>query len=195
MKEYVYPVRAVFASGDGTGKELVECGSCVAVTHRGGVVFITAAHVVEPRGRLKELSVLLDGNERGATVEKVESGLDAAVLRVPAYAGPGMRLAEHEARVHDRVFIFGYPLKYAGTALPRLIATGGRVVRNHHRHEGIRQAVLQVAGGSHFGGSGGAVVDADGGLLGMVFAGQFVAGEATHVSAIPSAALKQLLDR
>jgi hypothetical protein len=194
MSSYVYPVRTTFAIQGDKDHERVERGTAVAVATEGGVLFLTAAHVVSPQRDRKGVVVLLGGNEREARVLRSDNGLDAAVLQVPAYDGKGIPLAERPPAQGRPVFIFGFPVKYAGAAVPKLIATAGEVVRTDYSYEEIKKPVLQVKGSSHLGGSGGALVE-DGKLSGLVFACRFVGDSATHVYAIPVSELTELLKK
>src|SRR5262249_32981578 len=155
-------VRAVFRSAGDKDEDTIQHGSCVAVKHGRGVVFLTAAHVVSPEEGRKKVSVLLDGNERGARIERIEKDLDAAVLTVPGYTDGGLDLADAQPEKGQAVFIFGFPVKYSGTAFPRMLTTGGHILELGHPYQGIGVPVLKVRGGTHSGGSGGAITDADG---------------------------------
>jgi hypothetical protein len=193
VEALILPVRGVVRTDE--GKDVVRHGSCVAVNHKGGVVFLTAAHVISPEEGRKAVTVLVNGNERDARVEQSDSALDVAVLTVGGYEGKGIDLTDREPTTHAEAFIFGYPVKYAGTAFPRLIGSGGRLLEHDFAYEGRKDPVLRLGGGSHPGGSGGAVVDGEARLIGLVFAAQFVKGETTHVYAVPARRLTELLPR
>lgn len=191
----VHPVRSSEPRDDDARRVRVEFGSCVAVARPG--TFLTAAHVARPGGQPARVVVLVNGRELAATVARAVAGLDAVVLSVPDYDGPVLPRAANPPKPGDAVFVAGFPVKYAGTAVPRLLTTRGRVEDPRHPSplpELQKDDVIRVRGATDLGGSGGAVVNPAGELLGVVVASRFVRNEATDVYAVPVTDLTHVLD-
>ena len=149
------------------------------------------------------MTVLIDGRDRPATVLDVNLALDAALLRVEDVEVQAFDLRKRPAEPKEPAFPFGYPASAAGTVIPKLIGTRGEVdlVEDSFRspaNPGVSIPVIRVRGASDFGGSGGALVDTEGRLLGLTIAVRFVRPDSravSHVFAVPADALSEMVDR
>src|SRR5205085_659249 len=103
----------------------VEYGSGVAVGRKG--VVLTAAHVARPDGKDARVVVLVGDRELPVTVAPLKPGFDVAVLMVPDHDGSFLVLAGAAPKADAAVFVAGFPVKYAGVALPKLVVTNGRI--------------------------------------------------------------------
>ncbi|MFO0825294.1 MAG: serine protease [Gemmataceae bacterium] len=194
LKACVFPVHARNPDENDLKRVRVELGSCIAVGEKG--TFLTAAHVVRGDPKTTRVVVLVGEKELPATVIRSEGGCDAAVLSVPDYDGAVLDLADAPPKRETPVFVAGFPVKFSGAAIPRLIITSGRIdelavpspLKELHKGD-----VIRIVGVSDVGGSGGAVVDPSGSLLGVVYTVRFVGNEVTHIHAIAASDLKPLV--
>jgi hypothetical protein len=197
MKGCIFPVRVVSPIAADPGRESVEYGSCVAVPGQG--LLLTAAHLFRDADPAMRTTILVDGHELAATIMAVDPSIDAALLHVADFEGDAISLADRSPQPGIPAFIFGYPVEYSGATLPMLIGTRGRIVDPRHSlatPDGAAIPVIRLRGSTHFGGSGGAVVDREGALIGLTHAAQFASSarrQSTDVFAIPADRLRAFL--
>ena len=190
-----FPIVAQFEGQD--GQRISEYGSCFSVAPTG--VFITCAHVVTPPiegATLVRLNLLMDGAEKPAKAVFTDEKTDTAVLHVDGYTGAGLSLAEQQPVKETTGFVFGYPTRFSGMAMPQLLGSGAIIEDIDHQHPvgGETSSVIKVRGTSNFGGSGGPVLNGDGEVIGMALAARFVdatSRQTSHVFVMPAGLIAQ----
>ncbi len=190
----VFFLQSTFIHEGDAQKEDVFYGSCVAVAPAG--TFVTAAHNLAPRDRLKSVSLTIHGKWVEARPVAADDRCDSAVLAVRKYEGDVLPLAADAPPASAAVFIFGYPTRYSGVVAPDVISTGGwseGMCPPPADLPGVESSLLRIRGATNHGGSGGAVVDKSGNLVGLVVAAQFVDNRPVRVYAAPSSRLSELL--
>jgi hypothetical protein len=137
-------------------------GSAVLVD---GVGLVTNAHVV---GTDAEVTVTFEGKyARDADVIGIDYGSDIAVLEwdLESDAYRSLPLADHEAERGATVYLAGFPGDQEGD--PELTLTSGVVSRYRDRGDGFSLRMLQSDAEIRGGQSGGALLSAEGRLLGI----------------------------
>ena len=139
-------------------------GSGVIVTPDGYI--LTNNHVVE---EADELSVRLhDGRELKAELVGADPKTDIAVIKIEGGALPAATLTNSDAlRVGDLVFAVGNPLDIGQTVTMGIVSAKGRNDLGLLRAEGGYEDFIQTDAAINMGNSGGALVDADGRLIGI----------------------------
>ncbi len=173
--------RLVLHTGDTTGT----CSSVVVLLEDGWAYALTAAHCVAhaPTDRVD-----LTANDRHATVEKVNTILDLAIVKFRAHQEPAIVLAPAMPPAGAEVTVIGYAF-----GVEDLVLQFGRIAQSYNRE--TKRVWFDVA--TIFGDSGGAVVDDQGRLLAITSAivNGGLSGQSAHLSAaVPIAAVKDFLD-
>jgi serine protease Do len=139
-------------------------GSGVIVTPDGYI--LTNNHVVEAAD---ELSVRLnDGRELKAELIGADPKTDIAVIKIEGEALSVATLANSDAlRVGDLAFAVGNPLGIGQTVTMGIVSAKGRNDLGLLRAEGGYEDFIQTDAAINMGNSGGALVDADGRLIGI----------------------------
>lgn len=124
---------------------------------------VTSAHVVTG---CPSISVWgSDGRQRAGSVLATDDALDIALLRAPGSTTDYARASELiEPSIGTAVFVLGYGVIVSDPRRP--VAANGTYLGSDMALNGVR--VLAIHARLQRGQSGGPVVDADGGLLGMV---------------------------
>jgi S1-C subfamily serine protease len=151
---------------------------------------VTNAHVVAGTHGV----FLYDGDRHPATVVAIDRAMDLAVLHVPSYSAPPLRLttAEQARGTGGAVvgFVRGYNPRIEPAAVRGVIVVHGRDIDGDRRVERrIYELQTDVFGGD----SGGPFALADGSVAGVVFADSVVEDGVAY--AIRSADVQTLLDR
>lgn len=151
---------------------LVEGQACERIQEGSGFVagpnlVVTNAHVVA--GERDTDVTTSDGRRLDATVIAFDPRRDLAVLRVPGLALPALELGE--GRVDDRGALFGHPgggaLRQAPVRIAeQIVARGTDITRTIP----TEREVFVLAATTAPGDSGGPIVDADGRVIGVMFA-------------------------
>jgi serine protease Do len=136
-------------------------GSGVIVSPDGHV--LTNAHVVEDANRVRV--TLNDGREFSAKVVGIDTPSDLAVLDVDARNLPTLPLGDsNQPRVGDVVLAVGNPLGVGQTVTMGILSAKGRMTEVG---DGSYQDFLQTDAPINRGNSGGALVTANGELIGI----------------------------
>jgi serine protease Do len=140
-------------------------GSGVIVSKNGYI--LTNNHVVEEADELKV--ALNDGRELAAKLIGADPKSDIAVIKVDADDLPVATLADSDRlRVGDLVFAIGNPLGVGQTVTMGIVSATGRVIRDQQMEAAIPyQNFIQTDAAINQGNSGGALVDAQGRLVGI----------------------------
>ena len=151
---------------------LVEGQACDRIQEGTGFVagpnlVVTNAHVVA--GEHNTRVTTSDGRRLDADVVAFDPNRDLAILRVPGLALPALELGE--GNVDDRGALFGHPgggpLRQAPVRIAEQIVARGTDITHAHPTE---RDVFVLAAVTAPGDSGGPIVDADGHVLGVMFA-------------------------
>jgi S1-C subfamily serine protease len=151
---------------------LVEGQACDRIQEGTGFVagenlVVTNAHVVA--GENHTHIVTSDGRRLETTVVAFDPNRDLAVLRAPALGLPP--LAEADARIDDRGALFGHPgggpLRQAPVRIAEQIVASGSDITHTTP---TQREVFVLAAVTAPGDSGAPVVDADGRVVGVMFA-------------------------
>jgi len=150
-----------------------ESESCFTVLEGSGFVVtphrvMTNAHVV---AGAESFSVDADGKTYAAQVVSYDPHDDIAILDVPDLAAPPLRFADYTAGVGTDALVLGFPGAASFTASPARI----RAVTDlngpdiYHTTSVTRQVYVLAGSFTKSGGSGSAVVDLSGNVLGVYF--------------------------
>lgn len=151
---------------------LVEGQACDRIQEGSGFVagsnlVVTNAHVVA--GERQTRVTTSDGRRLDATVVAFDPNRDLAVLRVPGLGLPALALGT--ARVDDRGALFGHPgggaLRQAPVRIAEQIVARGTDIT---RTTPTEREVFVLAAVTAPGDSGGPIVDAEGHVVGVMFA-------------------------
>jgi serine protease DegQ len=135
-------------------------GSGVIVSPDGYI--LTNNHVIEAADEIHV--VLADGRKAAAKVVGTDPETDLAVIRIDAKSLPVMVLGHSDqARVGDVVLAIGNPFGVGQTVTMGIISALGR----NNLHINHFENFIQTDAAINFGNSGGALIDADGNLLGI----------------------------
>lgn len=131
-------------------------------------IVVTNAHVVAGERRTEVLKP--DGRKMRASVVHFDSDRDLAVLQVPGLGQQPLPIGT--ARVGSRGAVFGHPggqdpLRIAPAAIRQRVDAVGRDLYDSHT---TRRDVFVLASDLRPGDSGGALVDANGAVVGVAFA-------------------------
>jgi serine protease DegQ len=163
-------------------------GSGVIVASDGYIV--TNHHVVAGADEIQ--TVLSDGRVTRARIVGTDRDTDLAVLKIDGTNLPAMALDRASApRVGDVVLAIGNPFGLGQTVTQGIVSGLGRNQLN--LTEAVYADFIQTDAAINEGNSGGALVDAEGALVGI---NTFVLGRAEGISfAIPAATAKAVLDQ
>jgi S1-C subfamily serine protease len=127
-------------------------------------LIVTNAHVVGPADELAV--VLADGGRHDAEVVAVDERTDLAVLSIDATDLPAARFAEDLPRIGQLAVAIGNPLGFEDTATVGIVSG---IDRSLPLVEGgpVLVGLLQTDAAISSGNSGGALVDADGAVMGI----------------------------
>ncbi|GAB3793426.1 S1C family serine protease [Dyella agri] len=162
-------------------------GSGVIVSAQGYV--LTNYHVIS---HATDIQVLLyDGRVAKATVVGTDEETDLAVLKIDAGNLPVIRLAEQKPRPGDVVLAIGNPLGLNQTVTMGIVSAVGRQLNTSSAED-----FIQTDAAINLGNSGGALVNAEGRLVGINTALIGKAANAEGIGfAIPAGTAKRVLDQ
>ncbi|MCH8831050.1 MAG: trypsin-like peptidase domain-containing protein, partial [Planctomycetes bacterium] len=205
MRQRVFQLRVVFDKETGSKNRSIQNGSCVAIDPPGR--FLTAAHVVQRADKagktlpVAEMRIAIDGHSNDAEIIAVNPKYDVALIalkptaRMPKFATTPF--VEKAPRVDQEVFHFGFPVRTSGAnLLSEATVAGGRITNTEHKTSAVAGRVIRVRGSTHFGASGGVLVNRDGQLLGIIVAAEFEEKDksTTHMMAVPTTAIRKWLN-
>ena len=157
--------------GDGRERTRREnwLGSGIIVTADGYV--LTASHVVEGADEIK-VSISSNKTEYAAVVVGTDPATDIAILKISAHDLPALTLGDSsQAEVGDVVLAIGNPFGLGQTVTRGIISALGRSLPMPDEANGQRRAhvqdFIQTDAAINQGNSGGALVDAEGRLIGI----------------------------
>ena len=163
-------------------------GSGVIVSPDGYI--LTNNHVIEAADEIDV--VLADGRKARATVVGTDPETDLAVIRIEARNLPVVVLGRAEsARVGDVVLAIGSPFGVGQTVTMGIISALGR----NNLHINHFENFIQTDAAINFGNSGGALIDANGNLIGINTAIYSQSGGSVGIGfAIPVSTAKSVMD-
>jgi S1-C subfamily serine protease len=180
-QQVIFPVSVRWT--DAAGATLTQQGSLISL---GGGDFMTAAHVVQARGEVSAIQARVAGEVYALAVVETSADRDVSKLRAAGHTRwPGVVIAKRPLVVGEDVFIAGYPEKYAGVVAPELIVTSGQVVDVSFETDLVGVRVIKATAKTDRGGSGGAMLNRDGELCGVVVAASSAQDKTTYVYAVP----------
>src|ERR671933_329092 len=139
---------------------------------------LTADHVVDP-GREDSIRVgLPDGSEVGASVVGRDPATDIAILRIASGSLTPARTAQGDPRTGSLALVVGRPGREPNASLGLVTGLAGPA---RTRRGGMLERFIQVDAVMYPGFSGGALVDADGAVLGMITSGLGFGGPAVAI--------------
>jgi serine protease DegQ len=151
--------RRFFGDGPPRGQQS-SLGSGVIVSTSGYI--LTNNHVIEAADQIEV--VLADGRKARAKVVGTDPETDLAVIRIEADKLPVIVLGHDEqARVGDVVLAIGNPFGVGQTVTMGIISALGR----NNLHINNFENFIQTDAAINFGNSGGALIDANGNLIGI----------------------------
>lgn len=138
-------------------------GSGVIISEDGYIV--TNNHVVEFADEVEV--TLFDNRQFQATIVGTDPRTDMAVLKIEATSLPTLKYADsNKAKVGQWVLAVGNPLELTSTVTAGIISAKGRDINIISGQDAI-EAFIQTDAAVNPGNSGGALVDAQGNLLGI----------------------------
>ncbi len=138
-------------------------GSGVVISEDGYIV--TNNHVVEFADQVEV--TLFDNRQYSATIVGTDRRTDLAVLKIEAEGLPTLRRADSDlAKVGQWVLAVGNPLDLTSTVTAGIISAKGRDIDIISGNDAI-EAFIQTDAAVNPGNSGGALIDAQGRLLGI----------------------------
>lgn len=157
------PLRFFFDEGSPFGGPSAATGSGVIYSSDGYI--ITNNHVVE---KAATLTVTLSDNRKfTATVIGRDDKVDLAIIKIDATNLPTLDLADSDqAEIGEWVLAVGNPLDLTSTVTAGIISAKGRSLELIPGRDAI-ESFLQTDAAVNPGNSGGALVDANGNLLGI----------------------------
>ena len=152
-----------FFGGGGGGAIKQGSGSGVIISEDGYIV--TNNHVVEFADEVEV--TLFDNRTFSAKVVGKDKNTDMAVLKIEAFNLPTLEYANSDkARVGEWVLAVGNPFDLTSTVTAGIISAKGRDINIMNNRTSI-EAFIQTDAAVNPGNSGGALVDAEGRLLGI----------------------------
>jgi serine protease Do len=183
--------------GSGTAEQRTS-GSGVIISEDGYIV--TNTHVVtDEKGKLApEVMVTLRSKKQyKANIIGVEQDNDIAVLKIEADDLPFVVYCNSKTvELGEWVLAVGYPLSLDATVTAGIVsATGKRIMQRRSRNGTIVQSFIQTDAAVNSGSSGGALVNADGELVGITSAIFTTTRNYTGYSfAIPVSVVKKIVN-
>nr|WP_315400360.1 Do family serine endopeptidase [uncultured Duganella sp.] len=173
--------------GEGDDDE-ASLGSGVIVSAEGYI--LTNNHVVEAADQIEV--VLADGRKAAAKVVGTDPETDLAVIKITLEKLPVIVLGQAEqAQVGDVVLAIGNPFGVGQTVTMGIISALGR----NNLHINHFENFIQTDAAINFGNSGGALVDANGNLLGINSAIYSQSGGSVGIGfAIPVSTAKSVME-
>jgi serine protease DegQ len=145
---------------NGEARRATSLGSGVIVSKEGFV--LTNNHVIEGADDIQ--LVLADGRRLGATIRGTDPESDLAVLKVEADNLPAVTFGSlDQVQVGDAVLALGNPFGFGNTVTHGIVSALGRNHLGINRFEDFIQTDAAVNPGN----SGGALIDANGNLIGI----------------------------
>ena len=141
-------------------------------------LILTADHVVDPAREDSIRIGLPDGAEVGASVVGRDPATDLAILRVASGSLTPARPAQSEPRAGALVLVVGRPGSEPSTSLGLVTGLAGPA---RTRRGGMLERFIQVDAVMYPGFSGGALVDAEGAVLGLITSGLGFGGPAVAI--------------
>jgi S1-C subfamily serine protease len=149
---------------------------------------LTADHVVDPSREDSIRIGLPDGSEVGGSVVGRDATTDLAILRIASGSLSPARAAQGDPRTGSLALVVGRPGAEPSASLGLITGLAGPA---RTRRGGLLERFIQVDAVMYPGFSGGALVDADGAVLGMITSGLGFGGPAV---AIPWSLASQLAE-
>src|SRR5919198_1592676 len=141
-------------------------------------LILTADHVVDPAREDSIRIGLPDGSEVGGSVVGRDPATDIAILRIASGSLTPARTAQGEPRTGSLALVVGRPGREANTSLGLVTGLAGPA---RTRRGGMLERFIQVDAVMYPGFSGGALVDAEGTVLGMITSGLGFGGPAVGI--------------
>lgn len=167
-------------------------GSGVIVREDG--VIVTNHHVID--GADTVVVAFADGSQIAADVEAADPVSDLAVLRVDRDDLPAARLADRYPQVGEPAIAIGNPLGFESTVTAGIVSGLGRSIPARSAQGGLSLVdLIQTDAAISPGNSGGALVGADGRIIGINIA--YIPPSAGAVSlgfAIPAPTVRDVVD-
>ncbi len=143
----------------------VENGVGSGVVYRDDGVIVTNQHVV---GDARTVRIgFADGQRADGQVLAADAGTDLALVRVPRTGLPAARFQAELPQVGELALALGSPLGFEGTATAGIISGLGREIPGSAEQSTALVDLIQTDAPISPGNSGGALVDADGDVVGI----------------------------
>jgi len=172
-----------------------EAGEGSGVIVREDGVIVTNHHVVD--GTDAVVVALADGSQIPATIEATDPISDLAILRVDRDDLPAARLADDYPQVGEPAIAIGNPLGFESTVTAGIVSGLGRSIPARSAQGGLSLVdLIQTDAAISPGNSGGALVGADGRIIGINVA--YIPPSAGAVSlgfAIPATTVRDVVDQ
>jgi S1-C subfamily serine protease len=179
---------AVQAAGAWTVRVQARRGPAASGIALAADLVLTADHVVDPSREDSIRIGLPDGAEVGGSVVGRDPATDLAILKIASGSLTPAQAAQGDARTGALVLVVGRPGSAPSASLGLVTGLAGPT---RTRRGGMLERFIQVDAVLYPGFSGGALVDADGAVLGMITSGLGFGGPAV---AIPWALASQLAE-
>ncbi len=154
-----------FFFGDGSGSPQIKMGTGSGVIFSQDGYIVTNNHVVEFADEVEV--TLYDNRQYNAKIIGTDAKTDLAVLKIEASGLPVLKAADSDAaKVGQWVLAVGNPFDLTSTVTAGIISAKGRDINIIDRRDAI-EAFIQTDAAVNPGNSGGALVDAQGRLLGI----------------------------
>ena len=191
VKMYDNPVLQQLFGGQPTTYQHREqtLGSGVIVSTKGAGYVLTNNHVIAHAADIQVL--LYDGRIAKATLVGADPESDLAVLKIEAQNLPVIRMATEAPRPGDVVLAIGNPLGLNQTVTMGIVSAIGRQLNSSSAED-----FIQTDAAINLGNSGGALVNAEGELVGIntLLIGKAAGAEGIGF-AIPATTAKKVLDQ
>lgn len=179
---------AVQAAGAWTVRVQARRGPAASGIALAADLILTADHVVDP-SREENIKIgLPDGSEAGASVVGRDPATDVAVLRIASGTLTPAKAADAEPRTGALALVVGRPGTQPNASLGLITGSAGPT---RTRRGGMLERFIMVDAVMYPGFSGGALVDTDGQVLGMITSGLGFGGPAV---ALPWSLVSQVAE-
>jgi S1-C subfamily serine protease len=179
---------AVEAAGAWTVRVQARRGSAASGIALAAELVLTADHVVDPAREDAIRIGLPDGSEVGASIVGRDAATDVAVLKISSGTLTPAKAASQEPRTGALALAVGRPGAQPSASLGLITGSGGPT---RTRRGGMLERFIMVDAVMYPGFSGGALVDADGAILGMLTSGLGFGGPAV---ALPWSLVSQIAE-